>query len=135
MKNYSELTDAQISKLIGTTKPTINAIRDRTHWNTLNIKPQNPVGLGLCTGDDLEKSIALGRARTGKRHAPGAATAPDGVVPPDAPEPAPVTEHPVAMPPVVEPANEEPAERFTQPDGPVAQSKSKDIPKDPWATD
>ena len=57
------------------------------------------------------------------------------VVPPDALEPTPVTEHPVAMPPVVEPANEEPAEPFTQPDGPVAQSKSKDIPKDPWATD
>ena len=135
LKNYSELTDAQISKLIGTTKPTINAIRDRTHWNTLNIKPQNPVGLGLCSGDDLEKSIALGRARTGKRHAPGAATAPDGVVPPDTPEPALATEHPVAMPPAVEPANEEPAEPFTQPDGPGVQSKSKDIPKDPWATD
>ena len=43
VKNHPELTDAQISRLIGTTKPTINAIRERTHWNISNIKPQNPV--------------------------------------------------------------------------------------------
>ncbi len=81
LRNYAELSDAQISKLIGTTKPTISAIRDRSHWNTPNIKPQNPVGLGLCSGDDLEKSVALARARAGKVHSPGAATAPDGMVP------------------------------------------------------
>jgi len=80
LKNYPELSDAQISKLIGTTKPTINAIRDRSHWNTPNIKPQNPVGLGLCGGADLEKIIAIARARAGKVHAPGAATAPDGIL-------------------------------------------------------
>ena len=48
LKNYPEMSDAQISKLIGTTKPTINSIRDRSHWNTPNIKAQNPVSLGLC---------------------------------------------------------------------------------------
>jgi len=80
LKNYSELSDAQVSKLIGTTKPTINAIRDRSHWNTPNIKPQNPVGLGLCSGPDLEKIIAVARARAGKVHSPGAATAPDGML-------------------------------------------------------
>lgn len=80
LKNYPELSDAQVSKLIGTTKPTINAIRDRSHWNTTNIKPQNPVGLGLCGGNDLEKIIAVARARAGKTHAPGAATAPDGIL-------------------------------------------------------
>ena len=79
LKNYSELSDAQVSKLIGTTKSTINAIRDRSHWNTPNIKPQNPVGLGLCSGSDLEKIIAAARARAGKVHSPGAATAPDGI--------------------------------------------------------
>lgn len=82
VKNYPELSDAQISKLIGTTKPTIGAVRDRSHWNTPNIKPQNPVGLGLCKGDDLEKAVALARARAGTVHTPGAATAPDGIVPP-----------------------------------------------------
>jgi hypothetical protein len=80
VKNYPELSDAQISKLVGTTKPTINSIRDRSHWNTPNIKPQNPVGLGLCKGDELEKLVAVARARAGTVHTPGAATAPDGVI-------------------------------------------------------
>ena len=79
IKNYPELSDAQISKLVGTTKPTINSIRDRSHWNTPNIKPQNPVGLGLCKGDELERLVAIARARAGTVHTPGAATAPDGV--------------------------------------------------------
>ena len=80
VKNYPELSDAQISKLVGTTKPTINSIRDRSHWNTSNITPQNPVGLGLCKGDELEKLVAIARARAGTVHIPGAATAPDGVI-------------------------------------------------------
>lgn len=80
IKNYPELSDAQISKLVGTTKPTINSIRDRSHWNTTNITPQNPVGLGLCKGNELERLVAIARARAGTVHTPGAATAPDGVV-------------------------------------------------------
>ncbi|MGE4563058.1 MAG: cell cycle transcriptional regulator TrcR, partial [Rhodospirillales bacterium] len=58
-----------------------NAIRDRTHWNTTNIKPQNPVGLGLCAGDNLEKAVAVARKRAGITHSPGAAVAPDGINP------------------------------------------------------
>ena len=65
VKNHQELTDAQISKLIGTTKPTINAIRERSHWNMPNIKPQNPVTLGMCMAPDLEKVVALARAKAG----------------------------------------------------------------------
>jgi hypothetical protein len=77
LKNYPELSDAQVSKLIGTTKPTINAIRDRTHWNAPNIKPQNPIGLGLCSEPELEKAIDLARARAGIVHAAaGKAAAP-----------------------------------------------------------
>lgn len=72
LRNYPELTDAQISKLIGTTKPTINSVRDRTHWNAANIKPQNPVGLGLCSSAELEKAIAVARAKSGTVHAPAA---------------------------------------------------------------
>ena len=63
LKTYPELSDAQISKLIGTTKPTIAAVRDRTHWNSPNIKPRHPVGLGLCTLDELEQMVARSRAR------------------------------------------------------------------------
>jgi uncharacterized protein len=65
LKNHPELTDAQISKLIGTTKPTIAAIRDRTHWNSPNIKPRHPVSLGLCTMAELDAAIA--KANRGKK--------------------------------------------------------------------
>src|SRR5882724_3749866 len=57
LKSHPELSDAQISKLIGTTKPTIAAVRDRTHWNSPNIKPRHPVGLGLCTLEELDQAI------------------------------------------------------------------------------
>jgi uncharacterized protein len=63
LKSHPELSDAQISKLIGTTKPTIAAVRDRTHWNSPNIKPRHPVGLGLCTLQELENAISYARAR------------------------------------------------------------------------
>ncbi len=58
LRNHPELSDAQISKLIGTTKPTIAAVRDRTHWNSTNIKPRHPVGLGLCTLDEIDQAVA-----------------------------------------------------------------------------
>src|SRR3954462_6079890 len=67
LRNHSELSDAQISKLIGTTKPTIAAVRDRTHWNSANIKARHPVGLGLCTLQELDEAVA--RALRGKRPA------------------------------------------------------------------
>jgi hypothetical protein len=65
LRTHSELSDAQISKLVGTTKPTINAVRDRTHWNSPNIKPRHPVGLGLCTLEELDQAVI--RATRGKR--------------------------------------------------------------------
>jgi hypothetical protein len=64
IKHHPELSDAAISKLIGTTKPTIQSVRDKTHWNATNIKPRNPVTLGMCSEADLEKAVALsGRSR------------------------------------------------------------------------
>jgi uncharacterized protein len=63
LKSHPELSDAQISRLIGTTKPTIAAVRDRTHWNSPNIKPRHPVGLGLCTLDELEEAVRRSRAK------------------------------------------------------------------------
>ncbi len=64
LKHHPELTDAQISRLIGTTKPTILSVRDRSHWNATNIKPQNPVTLGLCTEPELEKAVIIAQRRT-----------------------------------------------------------------------
>ncbi|RAU22327.1 DUF1013 domain-containing protein [Paramagnetospirillum kuznetsovii] len=64
LKHHPEMSDAAISKLIGTTKPTIQSVRDKTHWNATNIKPRNPVTLGMCSEADLEKAVALsGRSR------------------------------------------------------------------------
>lgn len=72
LKHHPELTDAQISRLIGTTKPTIKSVRERSHWNISNIKPQSPVGMGLCIEADLEKVVAIARAKAGTTHAPAA---------------------------------------------------------------
>src|SRR5215813_1066737 len=63
LRSHPELSEAQISKLIGTTKPTIAAVRDRTHWNSSNIKPRHPVELGLCTFEELEEAITRSRSR------------------------------------------------------------------------
>ena len=58
IRNHPEVTDAQISKLIGTTKATITNVRDKTHWNSQNIKPVDPVTLGLCSQIELDEIIS-----------------------------------------------------------------------------
>ena len=58
VKTFPDLKDSQIIKLIGTTKNTIGAIRDRTHWNMANINPRDPVLLGLCKQQDLDREVA-----------------------------------------------------------------------------
>ena len=58
VKFHPELSDGQISKLVGTTKPTIQAIRERTHWNISNIQPIDPVALGLCKQSELDAAVA-----------------------------------------------------------------------------
>jgi hypothetical protein len=57
VKFHPELADAQIAKLVGTTKPTIASIRDRTHWNIQNIQPIDPVALGLCRQSELDAAV------------------------------------------------------------------------------
>ncbi|MDB6176691.1 DUF1013 domain-containing protein [Paracoccus sp. Z330] len=57
VKFHPELADSQIAKLVGTTKPTINAIRERTHWNIQNIQPIDPVALGLCRQTELDTAV------------------------------------------------------------------------------
>ncbi len=61
VKHAPELKDAQIAKLIGTTKSTIQAIRERTHWNSPNIRPRDPVLLGLCSQTELNAAIEKAR--------------------------------------------------------------------------
>jgi uncharacterized protein len=65
LRNHPEISDAQIGKLIGTTRNTINAIRERTHWNTQNIIPKDPVTLGLCSQRELDAVVAKAAKKTG----------------------------------------------------------------------
>ena len=58
VKFHPELADSQIAKLVGTTKPTILTIRERTHWNIQNIQPIDPVALGLCRQSELDAAVA-----------------------------------------------------------------------------
>ena len=57
VRNHPELKDAQIMRLVGTTKTTIASIRDRTHWNTAQLTPMDPVTLGLCSQIDLDFEV------------------------------------------------------------------------------
>jgi hypothetical protein len=84
IRHHPELTDSQISKLIGTTKQTIAAVRDRSHWNFANLRPRDPVLLGLCTQSDLNAAVlrsrkALEKAAAAKEEAAAGseATVPD----------------------------------------------------------
>ncbi|OUS22865.1 DUF1013 domain-containing protein [Litorivita pollutaquae] len=63
VKFHPELSDAQVSKLVGTTKPTIQAIRERTHWNIANIQPIDPVALGLCKQSELDAAVQKAAAK------------------------------------------------------------------------
>ncbi len=66
LRNHPEVTDAQISKLIGTTKSTIETVRSRSHWNTANLKPVDPVTLGLCSQIELDAVVSKAAAKRAK---------------------------------------------------------------------
>ena len=66
MKFHPELTDGQVSKLVGTTKPTIQSIRERTHWNISNIQPVDPVALGLTKQSELDAAVQKANEKKAK---------------------------------------------------------------------
>lgn len=66
IKNYPELKDSQICKLIGTTKPTIEAIRNGTHKDSAVIRPKNAVTIGLCSEQDIEKALLAAQPKPAK---------------------------------------------------------------------
>ncbi len=70
IRNHPEITDGAISNLIGTTRTTIAAIRDRSHWNIQNITPQDPVTLGLTTQRELDAAVAKAAKAAGIEPAP-----------------------------------------------------------------
>lgn len=65
IRNHPEISDAAIGKLIGTTRTTIEAIRDRSHWNIANIVPKDPVTLGLCSQRELDALVAKAAKKAG----------------------------------------------------------------------
>lgn len=65
LRNHAEMSDAQIGKLIGTTRNTITAIRERSHWNIQNINPKDPVTLGLCSQRELDAAVAKAAKKAG----------------------------------------------------------------------
>jgi len=70
IKNHPDLMDAQIARLLGTTKDTIEKVRSRSHWNSNNIKPQNPVLMGLCKSADLEAAVKRAERRVLRERGP-----------------------------------------------------------------
>jgi hypothetical protein len=69
VRYHPELSDGQIMKLVGTTKPTIESIRDRSHWNSANIRPVDPVALGLCKQIDLDAAVQKAAKKSGDAEA------------------------------------------------------------------
>lgn len=76
LRQHPELKDSQIIRLVGTTKPTITQIRERTHWNTPNLVPQDPVTLGLCKQLDLDAEVQKA-AKRAEAERPAGAPVPD----------------------------------------------------------
>jgi len=103
VRNHPEVADSQVAKLLGTTKATIDQVRNRTHWNSANIKPVDPVTLGLATQLELDavvKKAAEKKARDDARR---------GVVEPEGPTLMPASETGVLEDEAHEEAHEEPA--------------------------
>jgi len=92
VRNHPEISDAQISKLIGTTKPTITAIRERTHWKMNTINPTDPVSLGLCSQVDLDEVVKVAAAKKAKLDAKLQKEGGESLKPVEETAPAPVEE-------------------------------------------
>lgn len=119
IKMYPELLDAQIARLLGTTKDTIAKVRDRTHWNSSNIKPNNPVLSGLCKQTDLDAALKRAQRRVAREQKKA------GYVQP---------EKPVAGgegdQPVIEPALEEGLFKKQEPSNDLGSQDQPDIDPD-----
>lgn len=81
LRQHPELKDSQIIRLVGTTKPTITQIRDRSHWNSPNLVPQDPVTLGLCKQVDLDAEVQKAAKRVEANRPPGAPMPGGGLLP------------------------------------------------------
>lgn len=89
IRNHPELKDSQIMRLVGTTKSTIQGIRERTHWNATNLSPLDPVTLGLCSQTDLDFEVARAAKEKPAQAHSGVTLLPASVTTAPEPEPEP----------------------------------------------
>ena len=115
LRNHSEFTDADIIKLVGTTKATIQKIRERSHWNATNIKAVDPVTLGLCS--QLELDLAVSRAAGKRERALKRAAKRGQTLKPveDAPGTGPQPEVQPEAPAIVEDSSDKPEDQTSEP--------------------
>jgi uncharacterized protein len=102
VRNHPELKDAQIMRLVGTTKSTIQSVRERTHWNSPHLQPMDPVTLGLCSQIDLDFEVQRGakeKPAPAQEHAT-LLPASETTVPKQEPEPEPRAEEPKKESPI-----------------------------------
>jgi len=78
VRNHPEISDAQIAKLLGTTKATIDQVRNRTHWNSTNVKPVDPVSLGLVGQLELDALVKKAAEKKAKDDAKRGVALPEG---------------------------------------------------------
>src|SRR5579862_5848473 len=107
LRNHSELKDAQIMRLVGTTKSTLDAIRDRHHWNSANLQPMDPVTLGLCSQIDLDFEVNRAAKERPKTEEEGGQTLVPAEITTAKPTPAPSTRADVFGAAAVKPKAEE----------------------------
>ena len=124
LRNHPELKDSQIMRLVGTTKPTITQIRERSHWNAPNLTPQDPVTLGLCSQIDLDAEVkkAARRLDRDRKDKPGAEKA--GTLLPTEETTAPAAERKVE---IMQPKHEEQREETEQEEQARVFAKLKEL--------
>ena len=113
LRNHPEFTDADIIKLIGTTKATIQKIRERSHWNAANIKAVDPVTLGLCS--QLELDLAVSRAAVKRERAVKRAAKAGGTLKPVQDAPGSQPEQPSEAPVIAEDSSDKPEDETSEP--------------------
>jgi uncharacterized protein len=107
LRNHPEFTDADIIKLIGTTKATIQKIRERSHWNATNIKAVDPVTLGLCSQLELDLAVTRANAKRERAAKRAAKTSTGATLKP--------VEDAVPAPVIAEDTSDEPADETSEP--------------------
>jgi hypothetical protein len=100
LKVHPELQDSQVAKLVGSTKSTVQSVRDRTHWNMQNVRPRDPVTLGLCSLKDLNDAVDKARRKAAREDAAKKKAAAKATMVEE-----PVAEEPAAAEPAVDPAD------------------------------